>query len=55
MGTHAGEMLPILTSAMQNNISAYKLAKLIYPYPTKAELIKRVCDKFVVHTLSNAK
>ncbi len=55
MGSHAGEILPLLSSAMQNNISGHKLAKLVYPYPTKAELVKRVCDKFVVHTLSNAK
>ena len=48
-------MLPVLVSAMQNKISGHKLAKLVYPYPTKAELIKRVSDKFVVHTLRNIK
>jgi hypothetical protein len=41
-------MLPVLTEAIQNNISAYKLSKLIFSYPTKAELIKRVADSFVV-------
>jgi len=51
----AGEMLPILTSAMQNNISAYKLSRIIFSYPTKSELIKRVADSFVVWTLSNIK
>jgi len=51
----AGEMLPILTNAMQNNISAYKIAKIIYSYPTKSELIKKVCDSFVIWTLSNIK
>jgi len=51
----AGEMLPILTNAMQNNISAYKLSKIIFSYPTKSELIKRVADSFVVWTLSNIK
>lgn len=55
MGKWAWEMLPILVSAMQNKVSWYKLAKLIYPYPTKAELIKRVSDKFVVSTLTNIK
>jgi len=54
-GKHAGEMLPILVSAMDNKISAYKLAKTVYPYPTKSDLIKRVCDSFVVGTLSNIK
>ena|GEM_PF-1869387 len=48
-------MLPILVSAMQNRISAYKLASLVYPYPTKAELIKRVADRFVVSTITNVK
>ena len=51
----AWDMLPILTQAMQNNISAYKLSKLIYSYPTKAELIKKIADSFVVATLSNIK
>lgn len=51
----AWDMLPILTSAMQNNISAYKLSALVYSYPTKAELIKRVADSFVVGTVSNIK
>lgn len=54
-GKWAGEMLPILTSAMDNRISAYALAKTIQPYPTKSDLIKRVCDAFVVGTISNIK
>ncbi|QFR39409.1 FAD-binding protein [Candidatus Gracilibacteria bacterium 28_42_T64] len=54
-GTKAGEMLPILVSAMENNISAYKISKTIFAYPTKAELIKKVCDSFVIHTLGNIK
>jgi len=40
---------------MEHNISAYKLSKTIFAYPTKAELIKKVCDSFVVHTLGNLK
>lgn len=55
MGTKAGEMLPVLVSAMQNDISAYRLGKLIFPYPTKSEIIKKVCDRFVIRTLSHAK
>ena len=49
------ELLPVITSAMENNISAYKLSKQIFAYPTKSELIKKVCDKFVVKTLTNLK
>ncbi|MDP2090448.1 MAG: FAD-dependent oxidoreductase [Candidatus Gracilibacteria bacterium] len=52
---NGGEMLPVLTSAMQNNISAYKLSKIIFTYPTKAELIKKVADNFVITTISNIK
>jgi len=48
-------MLPILTAAMDNNISAYKLAKTIQPYPTKSDMIKRVLDSYVVGTLGNIK
>ncbi len=55
VGTKAWDMLPILTLAMQNNLSAYKLSSLVYSYPTKAELIKRVADKFVVGTISSIK
>jgi pyruvate/2-oxoglutarate dehydrogenase complex dihydrolipoamide dehydrogenase (E3) component/uncharacterized membrane protein YdjX (TVP38/TMEM64 family) len=55
MCTRAWDMLPALVLAMQNDFSAYKLAKLIYPYPTKSDLIKRVADKFVVGTIRNIK
>ena len=54
-GKHAGEMIAVITSAMDNKISAYKLAKTIQAYPTKSDLIKRVCDQFVVGTLGNLK
>ncbi|MDC0506040.1 FAD-dependent oxidoreductase [Candidatus Gracilibacteria bacterium] len=54
-GTGAGEMLPILTAAIDNNISAYRLASTIQPYPTKSDMIKRVLDTYVVGTLGNIK
>lgn len=52
---HAGEMLPIITLAMQKNISAFTLSQTIFSYPTKAEAIKKVCDVFVIETLRNLK
>ncbi len=52
-GAGAGEMLGQITGAMDNKISAYKLAATIQPYPTKSDLIKRVCDQFVVGTIGN--
>ncbi len=54
-GSGAWEMLPMLTTAMDNNISAYKLASTIQPYPTKSDMIKRVLDSYVVWTLGNIK
>lgn len=52
---NAWEMMSILTSAIENKISAYKLSKQVFSYPTKSETIKKVCDQFVVETLSNIK
>lgn len=52
---HAGEMISQITIAMDNKISAFKLSKTIQAYPTKSDLIKRVCDRFVVKTLWNIK
>ena len=51
----AWEMLPVLTLAMNNKISAYKLSKQIFSYPTKSDAIKKVADKFVISTISNFK
>ena len=53
--SHAWELLPVFVTAIDNWTSAYVLSKSVYAYPTKAELIKKVCDQFVVHTLSNIK
>jgi len=54
-GRNAGELIAQITHAMDHKLSAYKLAKSIQAYPTKSDLIKRVCDSFVVGTLSNIK
>ena len=50
---NAWEMLGQMTIAMDHKVSAYKLASSIQAYPTKSDLIKRVCDRFVVGTVSN--
>ena len=55
MWNKAGEILPIITAAMENNISAYKLSKQIFSYPTKSETIKKIADSFVIQMLSNIK
>ncbi len=55
VGSRAGDMLPILISAMEHKTSAYKLSRIVFSYPTKSEAIKKVCDAFVLHTLSGFK
>jgi len=40
---------------MQDKISAYQLSKQVFSYPTKSELIKKLCDRFVIYTLTNLK
>ena len=52
---NAWEMLGQITQAMDHKLSAYKLASTVQAYPTKSDLIKRVCDQFVVWTVSNIK
>ena len=51
VGPNAGEMLPILTHAVNGNASMYQLAKLVFPYPTLAEAIKRASNNYVFSTL----
>ncbi len=41
---HAGESIGELTTAMVHGIPLQKLAKVIHPYPTQAEIIKRAAD-----------
>lgn len=53
--SNAWELLWIVTSAIDNKISAYKLSKTIQAYPTKSELIKKVLDSYVIGTLGNIK
>jgi len=53
--TGAWEMIWVIVGAMDNKISAYKLSKTIFPYPTKSDLIKRVMTSYVTSTLWNIK
>lgn len=47
----AGEMIPILTHAANGGPSMYKLANLVFPYPTLAEGIKKAASNYVFATL----
>jgi pyruvate/2-oxoglutarate dehydrogenase complex dihydrolipoamide dehydrogenase (E3) component len=47
----ASEMISLLTFAMANNHSLYKLSQLVFPYPTLSEGIKKAADSFMFATL----
>lgn len=46
VANHAGEMLNELTLAMTAGIGLTTLAKTIHPYPTQAEVIKKLADAY---------
>ena len=47
----ASEMISLLTAAVYNGLSLYKLSGLVYPYPVLSEGIKKAADAFVFETL----
>jgi len=48
-------MTPMLSLAMRKKVSAYNLSRQVFSYPTKSRLIRKVCDQFIISTLSNLK
>lgn len=46
VSTHAGEMISEITVAMAAGAGLKTLARVIHPYPTQAEAIKRVADAY---------
>ncbi len=46
VAAHAGEMINELTIAMTYNLGLRKLAKVIHPYPTQSEAIKRMASLY---------
>lgn len=47
----ASEMISLLTAAVYNGLSLYKLSGLVFPYPVLSEGIKKAADAFVFETL----
>lgn len=43
---HAGEMINELTLAITNNLGLGAIAKTIHPYPTQAEVVKKLADAY---------
>ena len=48
---NASEMLSLLTFAVNQRVSLYKLSNLVFPYPVMSEAIKKLADQFVFATL----
>ncbi len=48
---HAGDMISLFTLAMTRRITLYTLSRLVFPYPTLSEAIKRVADTYLRETL----
>lgn len=51
VGPHAGDLITIFTLAIGRGLSLYALYRLVFPYPTLAEGLKRVADTYVRETL----
>ncbi|ARV59192.1 mercuric reductase [Nostocales cyanobacterium HT-58-2] len=47
---HAGEMISQITTAIVGNIGLNKLARVIHPYPTQAEAIRKAADAYYIST-----
>ncbi|MCI0640997.1 MAG: mercuric reductase [Gemmataceae bacterium] len=43
---HAGDMIALITTAMVHKIDLRGLAKVIFPYPTQSEAVKRIADAY---------
>jgi pyruvate/2-oxoglutarate dehydrogenase complex dihydrolipoamide dehydrogenase (E3) component len=51
VGTRASEMISFFTLAISQNISLYKIYRLVYPYPTYSSGILKAADFFMRETL----
>lgn len=47
----AGEMIPLFSLAIDQNITLWKLQNLIFPYPTLIQAARQIADLFVFGTL----
>jgi pyruvate/2-oxoglutarate dehydrogenase complex dihydrolipoamide dehydrogenase (E3) component len=46
IGPHAGDLIGQVTCCMQHRIGLKQMANVIYPYPTRAEAIRKLGDQF---------
>ena len=47
----ASEMIHLLTHAVNSGVTMYKLANIVFPYPTLSEAIKKAASNFTFETL----
>ena len=47
----ASEMIPLLTYAVNNRVSMYKLSSHVFPYPTLSEAVKKAATNYLTETL----
>ena len=52
VGPHAGELIAELTLAMHQGVRLHTLAQVIHPYPTTAEVIRKLGDLYLVTRLT---
>lgn len=50
---NAGELISIITLAIDKNISIWSLGSIIYPYPTLSEALKVANTNFLFYTIKN--
>jgi len=55
IGEGAGDMLQIISVAMANKIKVGGLTKIISPYPTRSEAVKRAASSFYTDTIFSSK
>ncbi len=54
-GNQAGEIINFFTLAIENKTSLWKVNKIIFPYPVRGLLIKKLSDQFIAFTVANLK
>jgi pyruvate/2-oxoglutarate dehydrogenase complex dihydrolipoamide dehydrogenase (E3) component/uncharacterized membrane protein YdjX (TVP38/TMEM64 family) len=55
IGPRAGELIGIVTLAMENNLSLYRLRSAIFAYPTYSLILKKAGDYFLAKQISTLK
>jgi pyruvate/2-oxoglutarate dehydrogenase complex dihydrolipoamide dehydrogenase (E3) component len=55
IAAHAGDMISEITLAMKGNLGLSRIAGTIHPYPTQAEVFKKVANAWRKNTFTNGK